>query len=612
MAQEVVNLGSAVGANDGDPSRIAFGKVNDNFADLYSSTSSLSTQVGSVTTQVATLTSQYSALNGQYGSLSATVSGFSSTLGTQGSAISTLTTQYGAVSSGLSGLTTIVNSQGTKIQALQGLQPEIDSVQGQITVLNTQVSTLQTQVQSLSAQASGVAKALPAEVARAQAAEAALQTSQDAAVAALTTRLAASEQAVAALQALVGTKFDNLASIVTQSLLGDSTKVGASPLYFGSRVDGAPADIPQLSSDRVVTTAQGLVWEALGAGVVSTRTAVTNSVDRFSVARFSYARQVAASDPTQALIRCGIACLNQNYAIIGVVVVNDDVSTVPDVAPRHYTTTVADPHGVVDGTMLLPGTVYWRPFISVHGTDGRVDVLTLASRDVTDANMYTPDLTRVLSTIDGIQQAVAALNPLVAGQANGLATLDSQGTVAQLPVLKSDFFLALQAVAPGALEVVNTAVANSGDETLVIRNRSPFVSAGDPWLAFAAAVVGLTVPQAAAMVTGLASRRVNQDGRPAPVVAPIMTSAVLRAARNLFGPIDQASIKGFVASQVGDPDSNDNSYYAYYVDPTAPVGGQLYGMLLAYLRSSDGPGLSAQATLALLTQIWTTASPLPF
>ena len=35
MAQKIINIGTSANKGDGDPLRLAFGKINDNFTELY-------------------------------------------------------------------------------------------------------------------------------------------------------------------------------------------------------------------------------------------------------------------------------------------------------------------------------------------------------------------------------------------------------------------------------------------------------------------------------------------------------------------------------------------------------------------------------------------------
>ena len=427
-------------------------------------------------------------------------------------------------------------------------------------------------------------------------------------------QIAAVQASVGILQATMGQKFDALGSVIAGALLGDPASVGDDLFLFTGSKAGLPAACPPLPGANVIVRADGTAFEAVGHTAVATRVAYRNEAGRAFAVRFAYARPQAPSDRTTDLVRCGIACLDQNFAMLSTLTLKDDVGPGLSAGLRSAAATVVSSSAPIDGVVLPDACVYWRPFIEGFGIDAVTDYVTLAVDDVTAATFYTPDFSPVVAELASLRSAVAALDPLAAGQANGLATLDSTGAVAQVPPLKQDFFLQANAIYPGAMEAVDAAVTAQSDETLVIRNRSPFVRAGDPWLSFAQVVLGLTNPQIGSILAAIS--------RPSPAAVypranplqsfDVETAAVLRAARDRFTLIPRAAMKDFRAGFVGDEDAPDDSYYAYFIDPRAPIAGPLYGMLLAYLTSaSPGPALTVTAAKSHLAAVWSTASPIP-
>lgn len=62
-AQQTINLGTVANDGTGDPARTAFGKCNSNFTELYSTTSTNTTNISTNTTSISTINALKHAIN---------------------------------------------------------------------------------------------------------------------------------------------------------------------------------------------------------------------------------------------------------------------------------------------------------------------------------------------------------------------------------------------------------------------------------------------------------------------------------------------------------------------------------------------------------------------
>jgi len=70
MSQQVINIGTLPGDGSGDPLRVSFNKINQNFAELYAAMSILSLSVNTINTKIGSIVSTATGIdNGTLGPL---------------------------------------------------------------------------------------------------------------------------------------------------------------------------------------------------------------------------------------------------------------------------------------------------------------------------------------------------------------------------------------------------------------------------------------------------------------------------------------------------------------------------------------------------------------
>ncbi len=430
----------------------------------------------------------------------------------------------------------------------------------------------------------------------------------------LTGNVAAVQPSLAALQTSLRASFQALVNTTAGAILRHQNKIGDNPYLFTAALDRSPAVAPPLPDDGTIVTLLGRVYRATGQGVVATRRTVWAEPGRVFEVRFNYARFSAPSDPSNDTIRCGIACLDQNGRLISQIVVNDDQHPDPAIGMKALAVRVPSQPGDAVPIALPAGCVEWRPFIKAFGLDAVTDFIAISTSDITDAGLFSPDLSALANRITTLESTVASQSPLAAGVANGLATLNASGTVIQLPMLKSAWLMGAEQIVPGAADVVENVIAQTVDRTVVVDHRmNPYVAVGSPWAAAAQQALGLSNAQVAAIFAAIGSPAQTSGSAFPDVVFTfnIATASALRAARAAFSTLPNASMRVFRANFIGDEDSD--SFYLFAVEKFAPVGGGLYGLLLNYLTApataaAPGLGLQHDAARAILTTIWNAAS----
>lgn len=398
-------------------------------------------------------------------------------------------------------------------------------------------------------------------------------------------------------------------SVFGTASLAHPTKPGDNPFFFTSSLIGLASDAPPLPSLGIVTSLSGKVYRLTGQQTIATRRTIWVEPGRVTAVRFDYARFSAPSDPSNDSIVCGIACLDQNGALLSTIAIDTNMHPAPSAGMRVISARVPSQIGDPVAIVLPAGCVEWRPFIKAFGLDAVTDWIAISSTDITAAGTYSPDLTATNNRVTALETEVTALNPVSTGVPNGLATLDSSGTIAQLPMLKSAWIEAAAVIVPDAAALLDNAVsslpASLANASLTNQHfKNPYVAVGSAWAAFAQATLGLSTAQLASIFATIGSAA-QRAGAVQPIVVYDLgttTASVLRSALVTFGSIPNAVMTNFFAT-LGD--QNTDNYFAL-TDPHAPVGGALYGLLLQYLTSTDSgaPGLSTMTATARLTTIW--------
>lgn len=226
---------------------------------------------------------------------------------------------------------------------------------------------------------------------------------------------------------------------------------GDAPNYFTRSVaGGSPENLLPLAQDIATIDDDGQVIRLTGEDRVVARFFTAIQPGRLYKLRYVARRRSNSPDPDNDAIRFGVLWYDQARSPLAA---PNDVTVIEDMLG----VTVGD--GRIDASAMLsresifqdsiippPGARYAKPFTQTYGTTQRTDVEVVGIYDVSDVNLYAPDV----SAFDG---RVAALESVDAG--DRLAVLEQ--SVAQ-PVTKRYAVLA-DAVAdniPAFVDIVET------------------------------------------------------------------------------------------------------------------------------------------------------------
>jgi hypothetical protein len=201
---------------------------------------------------------------------------------------------------------------------------------------------------------------------------------------------------------------------------------GDNPGMFTRTLTGPGVAATPLDPSLAIASPSGVVYRVTGAYTVAPREPVFYDKSRVYAVRAVYARFADPADHSGDRVQVKVKWLDQNFATVGSdFVVNSNVAKASTGSFTVVTQVKAE-----WGATPPPGTVYFRVYVQTFGTDGVTDILEIRTQDVTDSGVYSPDVTVLASRVTTLEGQVAILNPLAAGVANGLATLDS---LAQVP-----------------------------------------------------------------------------------------------------------------------------------------------------------------------------------
>ena len=329
--------------------------------------------------------------------------------------------------------------------------------------------------------------------AAATAAEVVARTS---AIAAQVDALAVEAAARAAGDQAQGVASQQASSALATALLLPSSRIGDNPFLFTPGLPFSGAVAPPLPAAGCVLTSIGTVYRVTGAATIAMRRTVLANPSRVNLVRFSYRRFAAPTNPSNDSVRMGIAWLDQNGVLLGTTPVRTDQQPAVSAGLTTYACRVPSQAGDPVSVVIPAGCVSWRPFEQSFGLDGVTDFVEIATSDITDAAAYSPDMTATNARVTTLEGEFASLSPLAAGTVNGLATLDSTGTIIQLPPLKAAWIQGALAFVPNASAALDAAIGQQPSAALTIDHyRNPYVRVGSAWATFAQAALGLTAAQ---------------------------------------------------------------------------------------------------------------------
>ena len=237
----------------------------------------------------------------------------------------------------------------------------------------------------------------------------------------------AERAALLAAEALLRAEDDAAIRRDTLTAFRLGSRPGDAPDLYTTAPASALPDRPRPGVGQTAVTALGRVWRVIGSVMLSRRVPLYLEPGRVRLLRWTYARAANPNDPAGDAVQCGITWATRERVAISETIVDvaNDVAVIS--GPRSVSARVPSQPG--DPVTIVPpaGAIYAFPWIRTFGSDGVTDLVLIDDQDVTDTGSYSPDLTAERARIAALEALVAALDPLAAGTANGLATLNGQG-----------------------------------------------------------------------------------------------------------------------------------------------------------------------------------------
>lgn len=180
---------------------------------------------------------------------------------------------------------------------------------------------------------------------------------------------------------------------------------GEAPTNWTAEIDepaGAPD--PLDATNRVVGT-DGAVLRYSGAGIVASRGYYRIETGRIYKARFVVRRRVNSPDPSSDAVRCGMRWYDQaKVPLSGGYGLVEDLTDLSTDDGRVVVTGVISRASGDTVTLVAPSAArYGKPYVQFFGAGHTTDVEVIDLVDVTDAALYSPDLTSLESRLGAVE-----------------------------------------------------------------------------------------------------------------------------------------------------------------------------------------------------------------
>jgi len=217
------------------------------------------------------------------------------------------------------------------------------------------------------------------------------------------------KQIVAISEAIV----DQTSGLGAKLSLGDSDaaapsdRPGEARLYFttslaGGDPSGLAAPDPSLCS----SGNNGRVLRLTGTSVVARRRLEPIEAGRSYLTRVAVRRRVNGSDPSNDGVRVAVAWYDQNRLPLVGSTARTIITDMLDLTVgrgRQQAGAIVSTAGVTASVKPPAGACYARLFVQFFGTDHVTDLEVMAWRDVTDSQVYSPDLTAFTGRLTAIE-----------------------------------------------------------------------------------------------------------------------------------------------------------------------------------------------------------------
>lgn len=215
-------------------------------------------------------------------------------------------------------------------------------------------------------------------------------------------------EAVVRDNAVAAERAERIASILEQPLAFPiGHRPGDAPQAFGrSLADGEAAGVAVLPLQLLRYDDAGRVVRLTGDGVVAPRHLYPVEPDRRYLVTFAVQRRVNSPDPDNDAIRCAVAWYGQSKGRLSgspQSIVQDVLGLTTGSGRQVVTAMISAAAG--DGVDIVApvGARYARPYVETFGTRVQSDVEIIDWQDVTDAEIYAPDVSALASRVSAIE-----------------------------------------------------------------------------------------------------------------------------------------------------------------------------------------------------------------
>ncbi|KNY21602.1 hypothetical protein [Methylobacterium sp. ARG-1] len=202
---------------------------------------------------------------------------------------------------------------------------------------------------------------------------------------------------------------DNVVAPSDTDAAAPADRPGEALAYFTTSLAGG--DASKLARPNVVLAASGdngRVLRMTGSGLVARRRLEPIEDGRTYRPRVAVRRRVNASDPSNDGVRVAIAWYDQNRIPLagatGTTVLANLTTLTVGIGRRQIGGLVST-SGVAPTVKPPAGARYARLFVQCYGTDHVTDVEVMSWRDVTDASVYSPDLSAFTGDLGALKSA---------------------------------------------------------------------------------------------------------------------------------------------------------------------------------------------------------------
>jgi hypothetical protein len=228
-------------------------------------------------------------------------------------------------------------------------------------------------------------------------------------------------------------------------LLDGQIAPGEEPLLWTQDITNAAG--AALDPALAATGSHGRVIRVSVPTTISRRGFVKLEPGRAYRARFAVRRIANSPDPSNDGVRLGIRWFSQAKTVIsgGTTIVADWLDLTTAAGRREASAVFSGSAGAMIDAVWPAGACYARPFVQIFGVDAITDIEVVASTDVTDANVYAPDVSAFAARLAGLESEDLPDRVATLEAATGTVSAQSFRTTVDLAA----------ALVPGSVQVVH-------------------------------------------------------------------------------------------------------------------------------------------------------------